>query len=299
MTVLIVDISEFQPNISDATYLKWSQAAIIRAMYGDAHDDKAWYGGARRDALHSGGVRWLGIYQYIVASQPVATQARALLALIGTLRAGELLIADIEEGEGNQLARWRAWAQVIKAATGQAPWSYSNLDFAREHGLKPDWVAAFGTVPPPKPWTLWQFSESYEVPGVGTADCSRFDGAIDQLAGLGYQPEPAKAPAPKPAPKPAPTASPGLPAGWQEKLAEQLPVLKLGDKDHGEPTIADLQGLLDSLGITCKADGIFGSATETAVKEYQGKHGLKADGVVDPLTWSALITGHVPTPGLI
>ncbi|MDQ4144271.1 MAG: peptidoglycan-binding protein, partial [Actinomycetota bacterium] len=35
-------------------------------------------------------------------------------------------------------------------------------------------------------------------------------------------------------------------------------------------------------------DGIFGSKTETAVKEYQTNNGLVADGIVGPRTWALL-----------
>jgi peptidoglycan hydrolase-like protein with peptidoglycan-binding domain len=35
-------------------------------------------------------------------------------------------------------------------------------------------------------------------------------------------------------------------------------------------------------------DGVFGSATETAVREIQRRHNLVSDGIVGPATWGVL-----------
>lgn len=186
--VLLADISEFQPDINDARYLEWSKAIIIRAMYGDAHDDKSWFGGARRADLHAGGAKFLGIYQYIVASQDVLQQADTMSALIGHLQPGERIIGDLEEGDGNQQGRWLLWASRIKQNLEQEPWDYSGLNFAADHGIAPvNWVAAYQTIEPTVSHRLWQFTDSFAVPGVGTADCSLFHGSIDELAALGWQ----------------------------------------------------------------------------------------------------------------
>lgn len=50
------DISEFQPNVDWAQVVKQNGgAAVIRAMYGANHVDKAWYNGARRADAHAKG----------------------------------------------------------------------------------------------------------------------------------------------------------------------------------------------------------------------------------------------------
>ena len=184
--VLLADCSEFQPDIADAAYLRWSQAIVIRALFG-TRIDKAWYGGARRDALHAGGARFIGIYAYITG-QDITAQAKALTSLLGKLRPGEKLIADIEEGPGSQQARWVTWAKTINAGLGDPPWDYSGLNYAAAHGLQPvTWVAAYGTREPDVQHTLWQFTDAFTVPGVGTCDCSVFHGTIDDLAALAYQ----------------------------------------------------------------------------------------------------------------
>ena len=195
-SVLLADVSEFQPDIADAVYLRWSKAIVIRAAYGNQHDDKAWYGGARRDALHSGGARFVGIYQYLVAGQDGTSQANALHRLVGAIRPGEVLIADFEEGQHAMLTAWYN-RMIALGYPAKYLWTYSGLNFGQVNGALPvQWLAAYRATEPSSPHKLWQFTSSYNVPGVGLTDASIFHGSIDQLAALAYQ---ATQPPPPPA----------------------------------------------------------------------------------------------------
>ncbi len=281
--VKLADISEFQFDINDAAYLLWSKAIIIRAAYGAQHDDHAWFGGQRRDLLHAGGARFVGIYQYVVAGQDPARQAAALVELVGTLRPGEKIIADIEEGSGNLLDTWRIWSAEVAGATGDEPWLYSGLNFAAAHGLAPvEWVAAYQADEPVTHHLLWQFTDAFDVPGVGRCDASVFHGTIDQLAALGHGGKPAQ--------------------NWTETMIANLPTLQQGNRDHPGTVqfVHRLQALVAVIGdinhvaqaSAVKADGNFGRSTWLGVLAIQGFFGLAQDGTVGPATWAALVAGQ-------
>jgi hypothetical protein len=290
--VLLADFSEFQPNVADAAYLRWSRAGIMRAMYGAQHVDHAWYGGARRDGLHAGGIAWLGIYQYLVAGQDAAAQARALVSLAGRLRPGEKLICDLEEGNPReQAARWRQWAAVITAAYGPRadPWLYSGLSFGQAAGLSPQWVAAYRSAEPSGSHLLWQFTDRFPVPGVGLADCSAFHGTIDQLAAHGWQATPvppAKPPVKPPVPaRPAPGPAPAGPPPVSVPVA-RLPVLAQG---AAGPHVRTLQALCGARGYPTPVDGTFGPGTKAQVIAVQRHYGLAPDGTCGERTWPAML----------
>lgn len=61
-------------------------------------------------------------------------------------------------------------------------------------------------------------------------------------------------------------------------------------------TVTELQKLLNQNGYTLDTDGIFGSNTQAAVKDYQQKNGLTVDGIVGTNTWGALTKASTTTP---
>lgn len=65
------------------------------------------------------------------------------------------------------------------------------------------------------------------------------------------------------------------------------PVVRNGQQGH---PVRTLQFLLRSRGHNVTVDGVFGPATESAVKAFQASRSLAADGIVGPRTWPALVT---------
>lgn len=67
--------------------------------------------------------------------------------------------------------------------------------------------------------------------------------------------------------------------------ASELPILRLG---HRGEQVKYLQDLLNYFGYNLTVDGIFGSRTEAAVKQFQRSYGLVADGIVGANTWGVM-----------
>ncbi|WP_419993713.1 glycoside hydrolase domain-containing protein [Streptomyces boninensis] len=77
---------------------------------------------------------------------------------------------------------------------------------------------------------------------------------------------------------------------WTALLARgSTPTVQNGST--GEAVLRLQRALTAALGRTVGIDGIFGSGTEQAVKDYQSSRGLSADGIVGANTWAALQAG--------
>jgi len=87
-------------------------------------------------------------------------------------------------------------------------------------------------------------------------------------------------------------ATPAAPAAHLVKAAPALPplliwpVVQRGDTG---PRVVTIQYLLNARGAGLAVDGIFGPATQQAVRNFQASHGLYVDGKVGAATWPKLI----------
>jgi GH25 family lysozyme M1 (1,4-beta-N-acetylmuramidase) len=169
------------------------------------------------------------------------------------------------------LFEWAAaFINAVKAKTGNNVMLYTGLNYLNSRpALKklqvPLWIAAYRDTAPSVTgwdWTMWQFSDKENVPGVGLCDADYVHGLDDIL------------------------------------IKKQQPVfsryLKL---THPMMRGEDVKLLQKRLNIT--DDGIFGPLTDQAVRNWQQVHdeqgrtvapgkGLVVDGIVGPKTWKAL-----------
>ena len=77
----------------------------------------------------------------------------------------------------------------------------------------------------------------------------------------------------------------------EEVIPMTKPTLKKGDRGD---EVKALQEMLNTNGYQLTVDGAFGGKTENAVKDFQNKHKLTADGIVGPRTWEALTADEAP-----
>lgn len=88
--------------------------------------------------------------------------------------------------------------------------------------------------------------------------------------------------------------------GSADKAPAYTRLLKLASPNMQGDDVEAVQRALIATGADIAADGIFGPATERAVKRYQNaKGGLAVDGQVGPKTWAALMGSEAPTPAKV
>ena len=67
-------------------------------------------------------------------------------------------------------------------------------------------------------------------------------------------------------------------------------------KGSSGSSVSELQKLLNQNGYSLDVDGVFGSKTQAAVRDYQRKNNLSVDGIAGSKTWGALTGSKSTTP---
>lgn len=144
-----------------------------------------------------------GVYQFFRASRDPVQQADLMLSRInaaGGLKAGDLPpVLDLETNDGVSasvvVARAKKWLQRVEQKTGVKPIFYTGNNMSPTIGTTfasyALWVPHYGVSCPRVPagwskWTIWQDSESGNVPGItsGGTDTNFFNGNRTQLNAL-------------------------------------------------------------------------------------------------------------------
>lgn len=207
MTILLPDVSEFQSGSSAPDWAgiksKNGGAGICRVGYGDAHLDKMFL--SNYTFMKQNKFSFLGLYQYLVAGQDPHAQASAFCNWIGPKSAvfpGTVFILDLEEGNGDQSGRAKAWFDFVdqfygldKLPLNKRSWLYSYTSFVTGHNLgaifasaRHTWIAAYQNQQPAIGHTLWQSTDGKlgsnitSWPGCGRIDTSVHNGTLATLA---------------------------------------------------------------------------------------------------------------------
>ena len=75
---------------------------------------------------------------------------------------------------------------------------------------------------------------------------------------------------------------------WARMFGAGRPAHTLLRRGSSGAEVRYLQELLTNAGYPTATDGVFGAATEAAVRSFQEENGLESDGIVGPRTWEAL-----------
>lgn len=163
-----IDISTYQtttPSLSGLSFV------FARASYGTSPDIR--YAQHAADVRAAGLV--LGAYHYWQLADPASQVATFLAAAKGA----DLLAIDLEgAGSGTDTAHAQVTDMIARlAAAGRACGLYHSLSGYPELGQSFRWVAAWGSTPPPIPYTFWQYQGA-------PLDRDRYAGTLAELKAL-------------------------------------------------------------------------------------------------------------------
>ena len=192
VTDAIIDLSHFNINPNFAAAKSAGILGVIhKATQGTAFTDPAY--ALHREAALAAGL-WWGAYHFGDGTDGAA-QADYFLNATGPTRPA-LLALDFEpnpEGPSMTLDQARDFVTRVQAVTARWPGLYGGAYVKQLMGNAQDpvlgncwlWLAEYGAtaVTPAtwSAWTLWQYTSSAMVGGIGRCDRSRFNGSVVEL----------------------------------------------------------------------------------------------------------------------
>ena len=271
-----IDISTWQQNV-DFNKVKAAgvTAVIIRGGFSETKDNQFenHYRGARAAGLKIGAY-W---YSYAYSVSEAEKEAKACISVLSGKSFDLPVYYDMEES-GQMALGMTALTNIacrfldtLKAkgyrvgVYSSPSWFSQFLNYDLLTSKYSIWLAQWGSSSYAYDCDIWQYADDGSVPGIdGNVDMNRVINE-DIINGSG--------------------------GGGQKIYFDiSMPYLaKSGYISTGEE-VKTVQLLLNAMGYgNLEVDGIFGSATELAVKRFQTSRGLEPDGVVGPDTWRYLL----------
>lgn len=274
-----IDVSHHQGNIDwNAVKASGIGFAIMKAMYENGHRIESSF--ARNYEGAQGLKRGAYIYNIARNVSQAVSEAEDFVKVLGGRELEYGVWLDMEDAKIAKLSRKTLWniidteAEIITRAGYKVGiycnkyWYTSILDGASLSKRYDFWVARYpsadnGTIKEnlaPRYAKIWQYSSKGRVPGiVGNVDMDI------ELADLVDN---------------RPTGNP---------YAVPTKTMKNGSSGNG---VRWLQYELNTRGFQLVVDGVFGSRTEQAVRDYQNSRMLVCDGIVGPVTRTELLSGR-------
>jgi hypothetical protein len=272
----IPDLSEYQTAVDFAKLATATPAVILRAHNG-ARPDRTFAARLPQARAH---MQVRLFYGYCRQGVDAGQQGRQLAQTVGALQPGEAVVCDLEEGDGDQSGRLKAYLDQL----GGVDIDYSGEAFARAHlkgvGLL-FWIAAYRGTEPTDRHFLWQNTDHQVFPGVSSpCDSSIFHGTVADLKAL---------------------LAPHGAGAHAQAASDPKPVVKDSPSRHAYPLPAGAvfhQGVkhpaLDTVyryfAMAIPTDHSFTAELTAKISHFQATHRLNVPtrGVVDLTTWKAM-----------
>lgn len=298
----LIDVSEHQGKIDWEKVKPQIDGAILRCGYGmdiERQDDT--YFRRNADECTRLGIPFgVYLYSYADSKEKARSEAAHVLRLIEGYKLSYPVYLDLEENgtQTGAIARAMIFGDVVENA-GYWCGVYANLNWWDHYltGLErfTKWVAQYNTKCDYKGANLdmWQYSSKGKIEGIGgSVDMNECYRAFPKEIGSPVQKETGYTLRQFVREVQAVTGSQVDGVAGPETIGNTVTVSQYINSRH--PVVLPIQKRLIALGYSCGAsgaDGIFGSATDGAVRSFQEKNECRIDGELTAKnkTWRKLL----------